>query len=75
MFTDLSFEKDDVMLIDLQALGVQGGLSGQQIVDTYADASSGTVVFSINGLSVTLDGWSSTDNLGLMVFDDSPIFT
>lgn len=69
--TDLTLSHNDALMFDLESLGVTGGLTGKQIVDTYADDSSGTVVFTINGLSVTLQGWSSTANLEFAFLDDS----
>lgn len=69
--TDFNLSEADLLVFNLNALGVASGLTGQQIVDTYADASSGTVVLSINGLNLTLEGLSSTAGLGALVFDDS----
>ena len=38
-------------------------LSFQQIVNTYADDSSGTVVFTFNSTTITLNGVTSTNGL------------
>lgn len=72
VITDFSIAEGDTLAFDLAALGVTGGettLTGAQIVADYADASSGTVVFNVNGSIVTLDGVTSLDGLADLVSD------
>lgn len=68
--TDFLSSEGDQIAIDMAGLGAGSGpWTGQDIIDTYADDSSGTVIITVNSLSITLQGVSSVAGLEDYVYD------
>ncbi|MEO0659445.1 MAG: hypothetical protein AAFY74_18535 [Pseudomonadota bacterium] len=59
--TDFSLAEGDILQLDDALWG--GGLTEAQVVDQFADASSGTVVLTLGGTVITLEGVTTTDGL------------
>ena len=59
--TDFSLAEGDILQLDDALWG--GGLTEAQVVDQFAAASSGTVVLTLGGTVITLEGVTTTDGL------------